>query len=906
MAPSKAQPPPPPPPPQQQQQQQHHHHQQVKTKTASGHDAKKQTATASTTASRAARPVVFPAIPLPLMQKQSVKSPKSPAGQNKHAPSAGNSSNGLPAPSLDAALIDQVVAPNGVKSQHPQSAKSSENEVNGSNVEKPEHATTTQNNAVTVTVTTATTAVNGANGSRDTRAHPHATNGINVASQENAVAAQQSSAPSMKEADSSTADSTSAPAVAMKTGNTIPQMQSLHLYAEHGRLQTIDTQDARPHKSQIESDVFPRRFGEPRALNSQAHPLQHHQPTDRHPDHLAFQSGAHMHRHHMSNGGGIMFGGFPESHTPSPAPHPGGFMPPATMPINGENSNFSPINGHHHAQSNSNGFPAAAAAAPPINTQYHPDMVPVSSIDTYGPIPAHVPPRHFEAFPPGASRYGPPTPHSFHGSHTSGEPNSLEHMQFPPRNMHYPGHAHQEQPAGHHHPHHPQHHHPPAPFPPFLPSQAFTRRPSVEGELVESIAYFRNQFDNGELADCVLELVYTNGRHHPVKISGHKLILAQSPALKHYIMSARTAESSGSHTITIESDDSYLRSDAWWMAVQRLYLHPLLNIPPIIGNGANGMDFAGDKTDRFEFCLGYAAAGHLLEMRDTLVRGLQIAADLLNWATVEDALGFVLEGTTQRHTDFAFEDDGTNFSFVDLEYGYGPETKILMDAVMSFLINAFPSNFELDPTVSDPPKYARIPAIPGAPPVPSPRGSLPPAIARGTNARNSGKPVRLGSIKFGDLPPAFPEDGSAPRREPAKCSPVLSRILLNLPFDQLRTVLASESNSTSCWNTAQDRYHAVAGVVAAREAKRLRAVDAVRAGAIPNALDVQKRLSTQRRHAVVQPWDVLNWQEEVAQPRGAEVPRLVRKWIPQFPVTHEMELQRQAPAPAYDVPESMV
>ncbi|RYP50794.1 hypothetical protein DL769_010899 [Monosporascus sp. CRB-8-3] len=902
MAPSKAQPPP-------QQQQQHHSHQQAKTKTASGHNAKKPTATASTTASRAARPFVLPAIPLPLMQKQSVKSPKSPAGQNEHAPSASNSSNGLPAPSLDAALIDQVVAPDGVKSQHPQLAKPSENEVNGSNVEKPEHATATQTNAVTATATTATSAVNGANGSKDTRAHPHATNGINVVSQENAATAQQSSAPSMAEAesstvDSSTVDSTSAPAVAVQTGNSMPQLQSQDLYSEHRCLQTIDIQDAH-HMSQIESDVSPRRFDQPRALNSQAHLLQHQQPTDRHPDHLAFHPGAHMHRHHMSNGGGIMFGGFTESHTPSPAPHPGGFVPPAPMPVNGEHSNFPRVNGHHHAQSNSNGFPAAAPAPAPINTQYRPDMVPVSSIDTYGPVPAHVPHGHFEAFPPGASRYGPPTPHSFHGSHTSGEPNGLEHMHFPPHNMHYPGNAHHEQPAGHHHPHHPQHHHPPAPFPPFLPSQAFTRRPSVEGELVESVAYFRNQFDNGELADCVLELVYTNGRHHPVKITGHKFILAQSPTLKHYIMSARTAESSGSHTITVESDDSYLRSDAWWMAVQRLYLHPLLNIPPIIGNGANGMDFAGDKTDRFEFCLGYAAAGHLLEMRDVLVRGLQIAADLLNWVTVEDALSFVLEGTTQRHTDFAFEHDGTNLSFVDLEYGYGPETKILMDGIMNFLINAFPSNFELDPTVSDPTKYARIPAIPGVPANSSPRGALPPAIARGTNARN-GKPVRLGSIKFGDLPPAFPEDGSAPQRESAKCSPVLSRILLNLPFDELRAVLTSESNGASGWNTAQDRYHTVAGVVAAREARRLRAVDAVRTGAIPNALEVRKRLSAQRRHAVVQPWDVLNWQEEVAQPRGAEVPRLVRKWIPQFPVTHDMELQRQVPAPTYDIPESMV
>ncbi len=483
-------------------------------------------------------------------------------------------------------------------------------------------------------------------------------------------------------------------------------------------------------------------------------------------------------------------------------------------------------------------------------------------------------------------------------------------MPFPPNNMHYPGHGgHNEHPAGHHHQQPPHHHHPHAPFPPFPPSQLFARRHQgmVEGELIQNISYLRNQFDNGELADCVLELVYAKGRHHPVKITGHKLILAQSPALKHYIMSAaRTGGNSGSHTITVESDDAYLRSDAWWMAVQRLYMHTLLNIPPIIGNGANGMDFAGDKADRFEFCLGYAAAGHLLRIQDVLVRGLQIAADLLNWVTIEDALGFVVEGTSQRHTDFGVEQDGMNTSFVELEYGYGPETKILMDAIMNFLINAFPPNFELDPSIPDPVKYARIPPVPIPAAVTSPRGSLPPAIARGSNQRNVGKSARLGSIKFGDLPPTFPEDGPVPQRESAKCSPVLSRILLNLPFDELREVLTSESHGVSGWNTAQDRYHAVVDVVVAREAKRLRAVDAIRARAVPNALDIQQRLSAQRRHAVVEPWDVLNWREEVMQPRGAEVPRLARTWIPQFSAPSEAELQRQAPAPAYDAPESMV
>ena len=327
----------------------------------------------------------------------------------------------------------------------------------------------------------------------------------------------------------------------------------------------------------------------------------------------------------------------------------------------------------------------------------------------------------------------------------------------------------------------------------------------------------------------------------------------------------------------------------------------------MIGNGANGMDFAGDKIDRFEFCLGYAAAGHLLDMQDVLIRGLQIASDLLNWVTVETALGFVLEGAVQRHSDFDVDHDGTNTSFVELEYNYGQETKILMDGIISFLINAFPPNFEFDSTVTDPLKYFRVPAVPGPTAITSPRTSIPPAIARGSNPHKAGKPAaRLGSIKFGDLPPAFPEDGPMPHRDFAKCSPILSRILLNLPFDVLRVVLTSENNGVSGWNTAQDRYHTVADVVAAREARRLKAVDAVRAGAIPNFHDIQKRLSARRRYVITGPWDILNWQEEVVYPQGAEVPQLLRKWVPQFAAPPETELPKEAPAPAYNIPESMV
>ena len=582
-----------------------------------------------------------------------------------------------------------------------------------------------------------------------------------------------------------------------------------------------------------------------------------------------------------------MFGGF-DSHTPSPVPHPGGFLPPPPLPINGENRGHPRPNGHH-SHSSSNGFPA------PINTHFRGDVMPMPALDAYGTAPAHTPPVHMDAYAPGAGRYGPPTPHSFHGSHTSGEPNGLDNatLHYPPNGTF--AHARHEHPTAHPHP--------PPPFPPFMPPHPLSRQFNApEDEVMEGVRYIRSMFDNGELADCVLELISAKGRHHPVKISGHKLILARSPALKQHVLTAR-AQDRGSHTITMEIDDSYLRSDAWWTAVQRLYQHPLVPLPlPMMGHADNGVDFMGNKVDRFGFCLGYAAAGYILQMQDVLIRGLEIAANTLTWDTIEMGLGFVLENTVQRHVDHSTEPEEFAPSTF-LEFGYGPETKILHSAILNFLINEFPPNFELDTQVIDTPKIARIPVNASVTTPPRARASdtAMPAIARGTMTRHNTKQTRLSSIKFGDLPAAYPDDGMPPHREPAECSSILSRILLNLPYDDLCQVLTSGSHGVSGWNSAQDRYHAVSDVVHEREARRLRAVEAVRSEAVPNAREIQSRLSALHRYTIAEPWDALNWKEEVTRD---ETPRIVRRWIPQFDVAQQ-PTQPQAP-PSYDIPDSMV
>ncbi|KAI1775927.1 hypothetical protein F4818DRAFT_392324 [Hypoxylon cercidicola] len=826
------------------------------SKAVSGHAKRSHPATV------ASRPVVVPALPLTMIAKPNTQ-------PNKRAPTL-SSTNGLPASSLEAALadhamhadhVDVVDGSEGAKALQP--AKNTEKAVDGLNVEKPEHtrATITATNGshhTTSKESDISMPANGANG----------TNGLN------GTTGPDLSFPATD--DNGAVGSASASVNEASQGNPhiIPPSAS-----EFRLLKLIRAPDAAQSVSQPQSATSPTRpdlqlpFYHP-----VAHPSQHQLSTDQRRNPTNLNGPPHMnhiqHHPHMSNGGGVIFGGFSGSHTPSPAPPPAGFYPPPPPPANGESRIHPQTNGHRHGQSNGNGLPG------PIDTQFRPDMLPTSSIDTFGQVSAPVPPPPFDPFSPTVGPYGLSTPHSFHDSHTSGEPNGVENGNgngngnvngaMPPyltNGIPYGGHAHHEHPV----------------VPPFMPLQPFRHPGSFDDGLREHIRYFQDQFDSGELTDCTLELVSTKLLHHPVKIIGHKFIFARSPALKQDIMAARATDL-GSHTITIESDDPYLRSDAWWSAVRHLYLHPLVN-PDMMDNTASGLHFDGDKLDRFKFCLGYAAAGHLLNMHGIFMRGLYMAADFITWVTVEEALGFVFEGTSQRHVNY---DNEQNF---ELDFGYGPEVRLLLEATMVFLINEFPPNFELDASVADPPKFARIPAAVIAMMSPPPT-DVAPTAARGSSMR---KPSRLSNIKFGDLPAAFPEDGSLPQRGPAKCSPILSRILLNLPFEELRAVLTSESNGVSGWNTAQDRYHAVADVVAEREARRTRAVDAVRAGAVPHYREIQQRLSAQRRHAIVEPWDVLNWQEQVVQPRGGEVPQLVRTWVPNFSVSSETSQQQLQP-----------
>ncbi|KXJ97245.1 hypothetical protein Micbo1qcDRAFT_6640 [Microdochium bolleyi] len=620
--------------------------------------------------------------------------------------------------------------------------------------------------------------------------------------------------------------------------------------------------------------------------NGSDHSGQQNAPFHRH--HADHESADLRRLHHprISNGGDIVFAGFPVSHTPSPAPISAGFPPPPHPPMSGGRPGIYHGPDHSHSSSIHNGVPLA------VRLDVRPPPAPFQG---YGQGQGLMPQSKHDNFSPNAARFGSPTPLSYHGSHASIDTvNNVElggsYMASP--GVPHPAHANANAPVGAHHPG--------PPFPPFMGPTMYNERSVVaEDQLMDSVDYFRAQFDNAELSDCTLELVYVDGRRPSVKLSGHKIILCRSPTIKQQAMVARRLSSVGS-SIVVHSDDKFLRSDSWWMAVHRLYLHPLLSLPPLAENANNKVDFAGDSGDRFEFCLGYAAAGFLLKMQDVLLRGLHMASELLNWNTVETALAFVLANTRQRHTDYSADPDTVPRTHVETEYGYGPETRILMEAIINFLISAFPPNFELDPRVADPTAYARIPSLPTSSNASSPNDISHPAIARGSNAQHRSKPSRLGNIKFGDLPSTDTPDSQGAASQTSPYSSTLSRVLLNLPFDELRAVLCYGGNAA--WKSVQLRARAIPAVIAAREDKRIRALEAIRNGTFSEARVIQQRLSANRRYAIIEPWDVLNWNEVTTFSDSGEAVGVARSWVPAFSAgTTTSNLPRMV-----EVPQSMV
>ncbi|KAG8424028.1 hypothetical protein J3458_000864 [Metarhizium acridum] len=563
----------------------------------------------------------------------------------------------------------------------------------------------------------------------------------------------------------------------------------------------------------------------------------------------------HMHHSHPSNSS-IHFGAFHGSQSPSPAPpHTGGMVPPPGMTT---------------ADARPAYMAPAGSGFPPMMPPYGAEMMQPGSFDNYGrPGMAYGP---MEAFSPYGNNFGPSTPHSFHGSQSSGHPDdSGMYHQYPP-NGHRNGATGPGESDGHVHNHqgrmfgHPE-------YSGMMPRAGLPHQGAALDDGSDGFLFFIQQhFGNAELADCTLELRYVDDRAAPVRIPGHRLIFARSRPLAEQVKNQMHQVSDrGMQILLLETRSRWIRSDSFYMAVQRLYGHPLLPIPPRNRVESADVTDAGTSSEQLDFALSYAAAGHLLSWMPVVRRGCEVATQLLSWQTLEKVIEFALDGSS---------DNGSHMS-----YKYGEGSKVLLNAVVTFIVHNLPPTFSLDTAAGHPEQYARLPECPPPSPASKKRG---PVVAKGSSVYlgMGRRSQQLTGIQFGDL--SLAEEAGGPDSVTPKAAQqaqpvphvVLSRALINLPFFQLKMILESAgSGNVNGWANAESRYRIIRSAVEEREARRHRTLEAVLRGRLQSSLSLRSALCSPTPQDMG-PWSPLGWQEEILPYGNADGPSLGRKWVP--------------------------
>ena len=517
----------------------------------------------------------------------------------------------------------------------------------------------------------------------------------------------------------------------------------------------------------------------------------------------------------------------------------------------------------------------AGAGFPPL-MPYGAEMMQPSGYDNYGRPNMPMGYGHGDSFPPYAGNFGPSTtPHSFHDSQSSAaqdEGNMYGQFAPPPRaghgdDMH--AHGHQGRMFGQ------------LDYSRAGPGQAappphIASRSEDYGDGI--VAFLQQQFGVAELADVTLELRYRDDRAPPVRVPGHRLLFARSESLaakmREQYQLVGSDQGPGAQTLLLETDSKWLRSDAFYMAVQRLYGLPLLPVPPVNHPEGGDMTNAGSGSDQCDFALSYAAAGDLLCWSPVLRRGCQVATRLLGWQTMEKILEFALH---------CFTDTGSHEQFA-----FGEGSLIVLNAIVTFIVHNLPESFQLDTTTDAQTGYARLPECPPPPPAVKASTTPAPAGARGSSVQfgKGRRSQQITGIQFGDL--SLSEEVSGVESETPKATrqaqpvphTVLSRVLLNLPFAQLKAVLESSgSGNVSSWANAEARYRTVKSAVEEREARRMRTLDAILRGRIANTDHIRSLLRSPTPQNLG-PWSAVGWQEEILPYGNPDGPSLGRKWVP--------------------------
>ena len=318
-------------------------------------------------------------------------------------------------------------------------------------------------------------------------------------------------------------------------------------------------------------------------------------------------------------------------------------------------------------------------------------------------------------------------------------------------------------------------------------------------------SYIIRNFNNSAFADCRLLMTHANSRFPPTTFSVHSLLIARSPLINSLLRNGQYSyDFDGLKLLHLHLNDRFVTPSALEATIRTCY-------------GEHVSSFSGSTTkarpprSKAEFSvtwmcesLAFAASGLLLEMKEAVLRGLEIAGKIVNWDNLEHALSFSLDvgaqlkrgpstpilpqsisspaddsdssttnailtpDTNQDSPRTSFGSNGDNPK--DLRVGpFGVDcADSLLLRCLRFIATHFPHSWDFDPTARPLPNVDRLPST--------------------SESRSFLAKSRLSKIQFGNLPPEV-------ATQPSSHDSFISSILLSLPFTSLKVLVDLENRA---------------------------------------------------------------------------------------------------------------
>jgi hypothetical protein len=364
--------------------------------------------------------------------------------------------------------------------------------------------------------------------------------------------------------------------------------------------------------------------------------------------------------------------------------------------------------------------------------------------------------------------------------------------------------------------------------------------------------YLLSLFSSTDYTDWSLQVTSPQDLFPWTQIHVHGLLAARSPFLD-YQMKTHYEHPRGVSIIVLNTSHRFLRPSSLRVAIHRLYGEPLLQKDALaqhtMAQNSDGI-FSSPLKARLEFALGYSVAGNLLQLPGVERRGLHLAAEMLDWSTVETALSFELTGdvkfwvknldeTGRNSTPSGVSQRSSSMTDTDRSYHRGQEhhphdqrrlleiasgplagapfANEVSKAALDFLILNFPTDFQVDTSAQPLEIPDRLPLV--TEPIPA--------------------KARLSSLRFGSF---LSEDEIRFSKE----SRIISRILLTVPYEMLEAILSRLEGKISKVVAMQ--------VVEEREKRRLRVLNS--------------KASLDERRVRDADWFAVGWEESIKEKDG--------------------------------------